>query len=687
MKTPFTTVLVANRGEIALRVMRSARALGHRTVAVYSSADADSRHVREADLAVCIGGATPRESYLNIPALIEAAQRTGADAVHPGYGFLAENPDFARACREAGLVFIGPSPEAMAAMGHKAGAKRRMAAAGVPCIPGYDGEDQSAERLQTEAERVGYPLMIKACAGGGGRGMRLVESADGFAAALASAQSEALNAFGDASVLLERAVLRPRHIEIQVLADRYGHAIHLGERDCSVQRRHQKIIEEAPSPAVSPELRERMGAVAVRAVQALGYEGVGTLEFLLEETHEGSHTVAAGPPQGDGAPSGGSDPAQRRSVGANFYFLEMNTRLQVEHPVTEAITGLDLVALQLQVAAGEPLPLSQADVRFQGHAIEVRLCAEDPTQGFVPQSGRVLRWRADDRLRTESALQDGCEIPPWYDSMVAKLIAHGPDRESARRRLIAGLQDTVALGLPTNQTYLAACLRHPVWAAGGATTAFIGEHGETLLSDSVGKTERQAAVGALALLECDSDQHHPLAARHPVRLRYRCGSGLLEATATREGDGWRLRMHTADGETDHTVAVLAREPGRWRLTLDGVQRSVDWARSDSDPRTVWLQSLGDTWCVRDERLKAAQRANDNGDGQVRAAMNGRVVALHVALGQAVQRGDTVLTLEAMKMEHRHSANTSGVVRAVHVQPGDQVSAARVLVEITPEATP
>ena len=430
-----------------------------------------------------------------------------------------------------------------------------------------------------------------------------------------------------------------------------------------------------------------MGAVAVRAVQALGYEGVGTLEFLLEETHEGSHTVAAGPPQGDGAPSGGSDPAQRRSVGANFYFLEMNTRLQVEHPVTEAITGLDLVALQLQVAAGEPLPLSQAEVRLDGHAIEVRLCAEDPTQGFVPQSGRVLRWRADDRLRTESALQDGCEIPPWYDSMVAKLIAHGPDRESARRRLIAGLQDTVALGLPTNQTYLAACLRHPVWAAGGATTAFIGEHGEALLSDSVGKAERQAAVGALALLECDSDQHHPLAARHPVRLRYRCGSGLLEATATREGEGWRLRIHTADGETDHSVAVLAREPGRWRLTLDGVQRSVDWARSDSDPRTVWLQSLGDTWCVRDERLKAAQRASDSGDGQVRAAMNGRVVALHVALGQAVQRGDTVLTLEAMKMEHRHSANTSGVVRAVHVQPGDQVSAARVLVEITPEATP
>lgn len=687
MKTPFSTVLIANRGEVALRVMRSARALGYRCVAVYSSADADSRHVREADLAVCIGGAAPRESYLNIAAIVDAAQRTGADAVHPGYGFLAENPDFARACREAGLVFIGPSPESMAAMGHKADAKRRMAEAGVPCIPGYNGDDQSPERLRAEAERVGYPLMIKACAGGGGRGMRLVDSADGFDAALASAQSEALNAFGDASVLLERAVQRPRHIEIQVLADRYGHAIHLGERDCSVQRRHQKIIEEAPSPAVGPELRERMGAVAVRAVQALGYEGVGTLEFLLEETHDGSHTVDAGPPQGDGAPPGGSDSAQRRSVGANFYFLEMNTRLQVEHPVTEAITGLDLVALQLQVAGGERLPLNQADVRFQGHAIEVRLCAEDPEQGFVPQSGRLLRWRADERLRTESALHDGSEVSPWYDPMVAKLIAHGPDRESARRRLLAGLQDTVALGLPTNQRYLGACLRHPVWVAGEATTALIGEHGGELLASAQGDATLQSTIGAVALLDSGAERAHPLAARHPVRLRYRVGDALQHASATRCAEGWRVRLDATHGEAEHTVAVLAREPGRWRMAVDGVQRSVEWASSDSDPHTLWLQSLGEVWWVQDERLNPAQRASDSGDGQVRAAMNGRVVAVAVAVGQAVQRGHTVLTLEAMKMEHRHSANTSGMVRAVHVQPGDQVSAARVLVEIAPEATP
>ena len=657
MKTPFSTVLIANRGEVALRVMRSARALGYRCVAVYSSADADSRHVREADLAVCIGGAAPRESYLNIAAIIDAARRTGADAVHPGYGFLAENPDFARACREAGLVFIGPSPEAMAAMGHKADAKRRMAEAGVPCIPGYDGVDQSPERLCTEAARVGYPLMIKACAGGGGRGMRLVERADDFDAALASAQSEALNAFGDASVLLERAVLRPRHIEIQVLADRYGKAIHLGERDCSVQRRHQKIIEEAPSPAVSPELRARMGAVAVQAVQALGYEGVGTLEFLLADDQ--------------------------------FLFLEMNTRLQVEHPVTEAITGLDLVALQLQVAAGEPLPLSQADVRFQGHAIEVRLCAEDPAQGFVPQSGRVLRWRADDRLRTESALQDDCDIPPWYDSMVAKLIAHGPNRETARRRLLAGLQDTVALGLPTNQTYLDACLQHPVWVAGCATTAFVGEHGGELLAQSRGDEALQAALGAWALLEhTHLNTNSPLAARHPVRLRWRSGGAVRQATAQRTDGAWSLHIDAGQDQlprVHHIKRCSHGDGGVWRVDLDGVQRTLQVVRCASDTHTLWLQAHGQVWTVCDDSLAAPRSTQAQGDGVVRAAMNGRVVALHVAVGQAVQQGAPVLALEAMKMEHVHCANASGVVRAVHVQLGEQVGAARVMVDIAPNA--
>ena len=351
--TPFSKILIANRGEIALRVMRSARALGYRTVAVYSTADAQARHTLEADQAVCIGEPLPRQSYLNIPAIIAAARLSGADAVHPGYGFLAENPAFAAACAEDGLVFIGPSSASILAMGDKAGAKALMRAAGVPCIPGYQGDDQSAGRLAAEAALIGWPVMIKATAGGGGRGMRRVDRAEDFAEALVSAQSEALSAFSDAAVILERALIAPRHIEIQVFADRHGNALHLGERDCSVQRRHQKLIEEAPSPAVSPDLRERMGAVAVQAVRAIGYEGAGTLEFLLDA-------------QGD------------------FFFMEMNTRLQVEHPVTEAITGLDLVDWQLRIAAGEPLPLRQDQLRFDGHAIELRLCAEDALLGFMP---------------------------------------------------------------------------------------------------------------------------------------------------------------------------------------------------------------------------------------------------------------------------------------------------------------
>ncbi|MGY3272879.1 acetyl-CoA carboxylase biotin carboxylase subunit [Bradyrhizobium sp. S3.7.6] len=394
---PFFRVLVANRGEIALRVMRSARQLGLGVVAVYSDADRDALHVRQADQAVRIGEALPAQSYLNIPAIIAAAKVSGADAVHPGYGFLAENEDFAQACKEAGLVFIGPSPLAIEAMGNKAGAKEIMKKAGVPCVPGYQGADQSDEVMLTEARKIGFPVMIKAVAGGGGRGMRLVTDAASFPDALRSARSEANAAFGDPTVILERAIQNPRHIEIQVFGDSHGNAIHLGERDCSVQRRHQKLIEEAPSPAVTPELRAKMGEVAVAAVKALRYEGAGTLEFLLDASGE-------------------------------FYFMEMNTRLQVEHPVTEAITGLDLVELQLRVARGEPLPVKQQDVRFSGHAIEVRLCSEDAAQDFMPQSGRMARWQVPDSIRVEHALRSGAGIPPFYDSMIAKVISHGATR-------------------------------------------------------------------------------------------------------------------------------------------------------------------------------------------------------------------------------------------------------------------
>src|SRR5579872_6746428 len=447
----FRKILIANRGEIALRIMRTARRLGYGVVAVYSDVDRQAMHVREADEGVRIGEAAPAQSYLNIGAIISAARSSGADAVHPGYGFLAENEEFARACREAGLVFIGPSPEAIKAMGNKAGAKTIMQAAGVPCVPGYQGADQSDAAMSAEARKIGFPVMIKAVAGGGGRGMRLVMNAEAFADSLRSARSEAQGAFGDPTVILERAIADPRHIEIQVFGDAFGNAIHLGERDCSVQRRHQKLIEEAPSPKVTPELRARMGAVAVSAIKSIGYEGAGTLEFLLDASGE-------------------------------FYFMEMNTRLQVEHPVTEAITGLDLVELQLRVARGEALPVKQQDIKFSGHAIEVRLCSEDATQDFMPQSGRMARWQVPDGIRVEHALQSGSEIPPFYDSMIAKVISRGTTRDEARRKLVYGLERTAAFPVTTNLAFLAACLRHPEFAAGEATTAFIDRNRAALLA-------------------------------------------------------------------------------------------------------------------------------------------------------------------------------------------------------------
>src|SRR3954453_4436086 len=445
----FRKILIANRGEIARRIARTARRLGYGVVAVYSDADAGAIHVREADQAVRIGEAPSAQSYLNIGAIIAAAKSSGADAVHPGYGFLAENENFAQSCRDAGLVFIGPSPEAIKAMGNTARAKEIMLAAGVPCVPGYQGADQSEATMLAQASKIGFPVMIKAVAGGGGRGMRLVPDTAALPALLRSARSEAQGAFGDPTVILERAIDDPRHIEIQVFGDACGNAVHLGERDCSVQRRHQKLIEEAPSPAVSPQLRARMGAVAVQAVKALGYEGAGTLEFLLD---------------GDG----------------QFYFMEMNTRLQVEHPVTEALTGLDLVEWQLRVAAGEPLPLRQDNIRFSGHAIEVRLCSEDADHDFMPQSGWMALWQMPQSIRVEHALQSGAEIPPYYDSLVAKLISHGATREEARARLITALEQAVALGVATNQSFLLSCLRHPAFAQGRATTAFIGTHRDEL---------------------------------------------------------------------------------------------------------------------------------------------------------------------------------------------------------------
>ena len=654
--TPFHKILIANRGEIALRIIRSARALGYRTVAVFSSADAGARHVREADQAVCIGEALPAQSYLRIDAIIAAARLSGADAVHPGYGFLAENEDFAQACRDAGLVFIGPSPQAILAMGNKAGAKRLMSQAGVPCIPGYQGEDQSEAVLTAEAARIGYPVMIKATAGGGGRGMRLVTEAAAFADALRSARSEAQSAFGDPEVILERAITQPRHIEIQVFADRHGHAIHLGERDCSVQRRHQKLIEEAPSPAVSPALRERMGACAVAAALAIGYEGAGTLEFLLDAQGE-------------------------------FFFMEMNTRLQVEHPVTEAITGLDLVEWQLRVAAGEPLPLAQHEVRFQGHAIEVRLCAEDADLGFMPQSGTMHAWRPAPTLRIEHALQAGSAIPPFYDSMIAKVIAHGQTREEARRRLMTGLQDTVALGLTTNQRFLGACLSHPVFAAGGATTGFIAEQSDTLLAIDPTARARAQAIAAVLLQETgphrwQGGQARRLAHTLAVLQRLSVNGEPLEARLTPLGPH---RFEVRIGERGFAVRVDELTVDHIRFDCDGLLEGAHYHR---DGDHLWMQYQGLPCQVHDRSHQAPVRRIDvASDGRLRASMNGRVVEVLVAVGEQVSASQPMVTLEAMKMEHVHGAPMAGTVIAIHVSAGDQVGAAQIVAEIQAAAPP
>jgi geranyl-CoA carboxylase alpha subunit len=647
--TTFRKILIANRGEIALRIMRTARRLGYGVVAVYSDADRDALHVREADEAVRIGEALPAQSYLNIGAIIAAAKSSGSDAVHPGYGFLAENEDFAQACHDAGLVFIGPSPEAIKAMGNKAGAKEIMQAAGVPCVPGYQGVDQSETVMLAEAQRIGFPVMIKAVAGGGGRGMRLVADATAFLDALRSARSEAQSAFGSATVILERAIIDPRHIEIQVFGDAFGNAIHFGERDCSVQRRHQKLIEEAPSPKITPELRARMGTVAVNAIKSIGYQGAGTLEFLLDQKGE-------------------------------FHFMEMNTRLQVEHPVTEAITGLDLVELQLRVASGEPLGLRQENIQFFGHAIEVRLCSEDAAHDFMPQSGRMAVWQMPDGLRVEHALRSGSEIPPFYDSMIAKLISHGATRDEARRRLVHGIEQTAAFGVTTNQAFLSACLRHAEFAAGRATTAFIGQNRADLLAPR--KAARSdAAFAALLLYATDPfappwQSGRSLAATFPRPARVELDDALydIEIMVERDG-GYAARL---DGtEYRFEIDELGREAIRFRS--DGLSGSARFFREGD---RLYILRQGITVSVRDVTMSApAAVGASSSDGRIRAAMNGRVVAVLVKEGEPIAAGQPVITLEAMKMEHVHSAPISGTISVVQVIEGDQVMTGRIMVEI------
>ena len=653
----FTSLLIANRGEIAVRITHTAHRLGYRVIAVYSDADAKAVHVSLADQAVRIGGPAPRDSYLNIPAIIAAAQQSGAGAVHPGYGFLAENEDLAQAVVDAGLVWIGPPPAAIRAMGDKAQAKRLMKQAGVSCVPGYDGERQDDVCLRAQANEIGYPLMIKATAGGGGRGMRLVASGAGFDAALSSARSEALAAFGDATVLLERAVLEPRHVEIQVFADALGHVVHLGERDCSVQRRHQKVIEEAPSPALfgaaGQQLRRRMGDMAVAAARAIGYRGAGTIECLLDA-------------QG------------------NFYFMEMNTRLQVEHPVTEALTGYDLVEWQLRVAQGEVLPETSQDEilrRFEagGHAVEVRLCAEDPAHGFLPQSGRLLAWQPSTAVRVEHALQAGAEIPPYYDSMVAKFVAHGTDRAAACKLLADALRASVVLGVTTNQAFLAACLEHPVFTGGQATTGFIAAHGDEVLGASRPLRPSVAALvlyAARALQLGHDPAHVALALPWQLPMRFTIDGEVAAAKLQALG---RNAYRVTCGDTSEYLYLGACDRGVMTITSELGRESLAFVLGRDQ---VFVGQAGRQTVIEDQTLASAANAGAAGAGTIRAPMAGRIVALNVVAGQQVAKGTVLLVLEAMKMEHPSIAPMDAVVTRIHVEPGTQVSTGTLLVELS-----
>ncbi|MGY2290054.1 acetyl/propionyl/methylcrotonyl-CoA carboxylase subunit alpha [Pseudomonas sp. SDO528_S397] len=623
----FSKILIANRGEIACRIQRTAQALGYRTVAVYSDADANALHVQMADEAVAIGPSPAQQSYLHIPALLEAARRTGADAIHPGYGFLSENPDFARACQQAGRVFIGPTPEAIELMGSKRRSKIAMLQAGVPCIAGYQGADQDDATLQQQAERIGYPLMIKASAGGGGRGMRLVRGADELLEQLRSARSEALNAFGSAELILEQALINPRHVEIQLFGDTHGQLIYLGERDCSVQRRHQKVIEEAPCPVMTPALRQAMGEAALKAGRAVNYVGAGTVEFLLD-----AH--------------------------GRFYFLEMNTRLQVEHPVTELITGLDLVAWQLHVAAGEPLPLRQEQVTLSGHAMQVRLYAEDPAQGFLPQTGDVLRWQPPAHVRVDHGVSEGQPVSPFYDPMLGKLIAHGATREEARRKLLRAVQDCVLLGVRSNQALLADLLRHPQFASGEFGTGLMAEHFSEIAAARV--TDEELAIAAALFYQRDARAH-----------------GGLTGWRNTASVPWACRL--AVGDEVHSVTLdpglhVQAHDGDATVIVNGIRRRLPY---HLDGPRLWLRGL----CITQHTQATAPHETQACDGQVKAPMDGAIVELRVHTGEAVSQGQLLLVLEAMKMEHPLKAGLSGVVKRIHVAAGDQVKNRQILLEI------
>jgi len=676
--TKFDTLLVANRGEIACRVMRTARRMGLKTVAVYSDADATARHVREADEAVRLGPAAARESYLNVDAVIEAAQRTGTGAIHPGYGFLSENGTFVKALEQAGITFVGPPASAIAAMGDKSAAKARMANAGVPLVPGYHGDDQGDALLRSEADKIGYPVMLKASAGGGGKGMRVVESGEGFQAALDGCRRESKAAFGDDRMLIEKYLVQPRHVEVQVFCDRYGNGVYLFERDCSVQRRHQKVIEEAPAPGMTTELRAAMGDAAVRAAQEIGYVGAGTVEFLLDSS-----------PGQDGA----------------FYFMEMNTRLQVEHPVTEMITGQDLVEWQLRVAMGEPLPCRQDELTITGHSFEARIYAEDPEQDFLPATGLLTRFALDlegaglgaDQVRLDSGVESGDTVSMHYDPMLAKLIVHGVDRDAALATLNRALAALDVQGVVTNRAFLQRLANHPGFKNVELDTRFIERNEATLFAPHQFSTEDYASAALIGLhqlaQECESDSpwgRHDgfrLNAPHTIRIAL-CDPASAQAadndSAVVVVEGKRATLDTqwqlTIGNSTLTASLQPLEGDAVAITLNGHRRRLQ-AYKDGHV-VVMAEPSGETrlfW----RRIDAIDHGHHEAESTLTAPMNGTVVALLVEPGDQVEKGMPLMVMEAMKMEHTMTAPADGSIETFHFQAGDTVSQGAVLLDFAP----
>ncbi len=646
----FSKVLVANRGEIAVRIMRTASAMGYSTVAVFSDADRDSLHVATADESIALGGLTATQSYLSIEKVINAAKQSGADAIHPGYGFLSENTDFAAACDKAGIVFIGPPAPAIRLMGSKRLSKIAMLKHGVPCIPGYQGEEQDNATLLIKAKEVGLPLMIKASAGGGGRGMRLVDDESKLEDELNAARREAKSAFGSDEVILERAVIQPRHIEIQVFADQHGNVIHLGERDCSIQRRHQKVVEESPSPFVDPELRSRMGEAAVNAAKACDYVGAGTVEFLVD-------------------------------ADKNFYFLEMNTRLQVEHPVTEMVTGLDLVEMQLSVANGQPLPLTQGQVQLKGHAIEVRLYAEDPRDNFMPQTGRVLSWKPSSKARVDSGIQEGQTISPYYDPMLAKVITWSDTRSNAIAKLSNALAETELLGVNQNISFLADVISRQAFLDGQATTAFLTQQypGEAY-QDSVPSPQTIAVAGLLVFRKSQLDS------RNYGRQWGRAVAMVSQHNLLFAGNAYAVSISFSNelytvsvANHEFVFANVSQHQGKCGFDLQGHRSKVGFVDSVD---TLYLQDQRGCYAFDDISYAPAAAASAGGDENVRASMDGAIVEIAVAPGDLVKAGDVVAILEAMKMAHQLKAGVDGVVDQLSVEVGQQVKARQIIVTIS-----